>query len=67
MAHVRKDSSRPTTTISFNPDLLKMVEDYRFETRKDNRSQAIEEIIKYGFKYLELLEKKRNKQKVAVN
>ncbi|MGE7880345.1 hypothetical protein [Peribacillus muralis] len=60
--HIRKDSSKPTTTISLTPSTLTKIEDYRFNTRKNNRSQAMEEIMLYGFKYLELLEKKKAKR-----
>ncbi|CDQ39513.1 hypothetical protein [Virgibacillus salexigens] len=62
MAHVRKDSSRPTTTISWDKDLLTKVDDYRFEKRKDNRSMAINELAAYGLKYVELVEKQRAKK-----
>lgn len=66
MAHVRHDSSRPTTTISFNPAILAKVEDYKFENRKDNRSQAIEELIKFGLKYVALVEKKKQRERMMV-
>ncbi len=59
MAHVRKDSSKPTTTISLPPILLEQVENYRFSKRKDNRSAAIADLIVKGLKYQELLEKKK--------
>lgn len=61
MAHIRKDSSKPTTTISLPPFLLEQVEDYRFSKRKDNRSAAIADLIIKGLKYQELLEKKRDR------
>lgn len=53
MAHIRKDSSKPSTTVSFDVNLLELIDDYRFENRKDNRSAAIAELIQFGFKYLE--------------
>lgn len=59
MAHVRKDSSKPTTTISLEQELLLRVEDYRFTKRKDNRSAAIADLILKGLKYVELVEKKK--------
>jgi len=59
MAHIRKDSSKLSTTISWDPAILSLVDDYRFGKRKDNRSIAIEELIKYGLKYIELRDKKR--------
>jgi metal-responsive CopG/Arc/MetJ family transcriptional regulator len=48
-----------STTISLEEPLLLLVEDYRFEKRKDNRSQAIAELIKKGLKYEALLNKKK--------
>lgn len=59
MAHVRKDSSKPTTTISLEKQLLELVEDYRFTKRKDNRSEAIADLLRKGLKYVELVEKKK--------
>lgn len=59
MAHIRKDSSKPTTTISLTPILLEKIEDYRFSKRKDNRSQAIAELIIKGLKYERIVEKKK--------
>ncbi|WP_394139601.1 hypothetical protein [Cytobacillus oceanisediminis] len=59
MAHKRKDSSKPTTTISLEEKLLAMVEDFRFEKRKENRSAAIADLLIMGLKYNELVEKKR--------
>ncbi|MFT8319317.1 MAG: hypothetical protein ABF649_00610 [Bacillus sp. (in: firmicutes)] len=59
--HVRIDSSKPTTTISWNPDTLNLVEDYRFNKRKNNRSIAVDELVRYGLRYLELVEKKKQR------
>ncbi|MDF1507648.1 hypothetical protein PZE06_05560 [Robertmurraya sp. DFI.2.37] len=59
MAHIRKDSSKPTTTISLTPILLEKIEDYRFSKRKDNRSQAIAELIIKGLKYEQIIERKK--------
>ena len=59
--HVRVDSTKPTTTISWNPKVLSKVEDYRFSNRKDNRSIAVEELVRYGLKYLELVERKKQR------
>lgn len=66
MAHVREKSYKPSSTISFDPKTLSRVEDYRFEKRKDNRSQAIDEILRYGFKYLKLIEKQKLKKSERV-
>jgi len=59
MAHIRHDSSKPSTTISLDHILLAKVDDYRFENRKDNRSAAIADLLQKGLKYVELLEKKK--------
>jgi metal-responsive CopG/Arc/MetJ family transcriptional regulator len=64
MAHIRKDSSKPSTTISLEAQLLADIEDYRFTTRKNNRSEAIADLLKYGLRYLELVEKKKAKKKL---
>ena len=63
MAHIRKDSSRPTTTVSWEQELLEMVIDYQFESRKDNRSQAINELVKLGLRVVERRKEKAIKQK----
>lgn len=65
MPHIREKSYKPTTSISLDPITLSKVEDYRFEKRKDNRSQAIDEILMFGFKYLELVEKKKAKRMMS--
>jgi metal-responsive CopG/Arc/MetJ family transcriptional regulator len=62
MAHIRKDSSKPSTTISLEQAILEKIEDYRFDKRKPNRSVAISDLVTYGLKYLELLEKKKAKK-----
>lgn len=59
MAHVRANCKNLSTTVSFDPTLLSLVDDHRFTTRKESRSMAIEELIKYGLKYIELRDKKR--------
>jgi metal-responsive CopG/Arc/MetJ family transcriptional regulator len=61
MAHVRSNCRNLSTTISLEEPLLMLVEDYRFSTRADNRSQAIAELIKKGLKYEALIQKKREK------
>ncbi|MEW5567340.1 hypothetical protein [Rossellomorea marisflavi] len=64
MAHIRKDSSKPSTTISLEQQLLDMIEDYRFTKRKNNRSEAIADLIRKGLKLEQLLEEKRAKKKL---
>jgi metal-responsive CopG/Arc/MetJ family transcriptional regulator len=64
MAHIRKDSSKPSTTISLDSKLFEKVEDYRFDNRKPDRSAAIADLLRYGLRYVELLEKKKAKKKL---
>lgn len=52
-AHKRGSNYKPTTTITLEEQLLNMIDDYRFDSRKDNRSQAIAELIKLGFEHLQ--------------
>lgn len=66
MAHIRKDSSKPTTCISWDEKLLSKVENYWHDNRKDSRSAGVNELVEMGLKYKELLERKRAKQKVLV-
>jgi metal-responsive CopG/Arc/MetJ family transcriptional regulator len=62
MAHVRHDSKKLSTTISLEEQMFSLIDDYRFENRKDNRSAAIEELVLFGLKYKKLLEKKRREK-----
>ncbi|WP_026676751.1 hypothetical protein [Fictibacillus gelatini] len=62
MAHMRKDSSKPSTTISLDKFLLERVDDYRFSKRKDNRSAAIADLLQKGLKYVELIERKKARE-----
>ena len=59
MPHIRKDSIKPSTTISWDPELLALVDDFRFNKRFDNRSAAVNKLAMLGLKYMELVEKKR--------
>lgn len=64
MAHIRKNCRNLSTTISLDENLLIQIEDYRFNTRKDNRSAAIADLIQKGLKLEELLQKKRERVSV---
>jgi metal-responsive CopG/Arc/MetJ family transcriptional regulator len=57
MAHVRHDSKKLSTTISLEEQMFSLIDDYRFEKRKDNRSAAIADLILKGLKYEALLQK----------
>jgi metal-responsive CopG/Arc/MetJ family transcriptional regulator len=61
MAHVRSNCKNVSTTISLEEELFSLIDDYRFTTRKDNRSAAIADLILKGLKYEALLQKKREK------
>lgn len=62
MAHVRKNCKNVSTTISFDPDILAALEEYRFTKRKENRSQAVVELILKGLKYERIVEKKKRER-----
>jgi len=62
MAHVRKNCKNLSTTISLEETLLRLVDDYRFNKRKDNRSQAVADLLMKGLKYERLVEKKKRER-----
>jgi metal-responsive CopG/Arc/MetJ family transcriptional regulator len=64
MAHIRKDSSKPTTTISWDEDLLSKVENYWHDQRKSNRSAGVNELVELGLRYVQLVEKKKAKKRL---
>lgn len=59
MAHVRNNCKNLSTTISLDEKLMMMIEDHRFNNRKENRSAAIADLILKGLKYQQLVEKKK--------
>ena len=64
MAHARANCRNLSTTISLEEQLLQLVEDHRFKTRKENRSAAIADLLKKGLKYQALVEQKREKERL---
>jgi metal-responsive CopG/Arc/MetJ family transcriptional regulator len=68
MAYKKNANCRPSATISFDEELLKFIDDYRFDKRKESRSEAVQELLEFGKRYLELREKKRlqKRQQAAV-
>ena len=66
MAHIRKNCRNLSTTISLEEEIMNLIEDYRFTNRKDNRSAAIRDLIMKGLKYNELVQKKREKNRLQV-
>jgi metal-responsive CopG/Arc/MetJ family transcriptional regulator len=67
MAHIRKNCRNLSTTISLEEELMMQIENYRFDTRKNNRSAAIADLIMKGLKYNELVQKKREKNRLKVS
>jgi metal-responsive CopG/Arc/MetJ family transcriptional regulator len=61
MVHVRDGCKNMSTTISLEENLFELVDNYRFSRRKENRSQAIADLLIKGLKYEELLQKKRKR------
>ena len=53
MAHKRGTNYRPSTSITLEEELMNRIDDYRFENRKNNRSQAIAELLQIAFRTLE--------------
>ena len=51
--HKRGTNYRPTTTISLEEQLMNQLDNYRFDTRKNNRSQAVAELLQIAFRTLE--------------
>lgn len=41
-------TDKPRSSITFDEELFKRVEDYRFENRCKNRSQAVVELVRKG-------------------
>lgn len=44
----KSPNAKPIINITIDEDLLKKIEDYQFENRIKNRSQAINELIRKG-------------------
>jgi len=59
MAHIRKNCSKPSQTVSFEPTVYKIARTYWHEEDKDNFSQCVNELIMMGYKYKKLVEKKK--------
>jgi len=45
-------NAKPTITVTLDEELLKKIEDYQFENRIKNRSQAIQQLIIKGMECL---------------
>ena len=51
-------TDKPRSTVTFDDELFKRLEDYRFENRCPNRSQAVVELIRQS---LDEYDKKKRK------
>lgn len=50
MAWKKTANARPTITLTIDEELLKQLEDYQFDNRIKNRSQAIDELLRKALK-----------------
>jgi metal-responsive CopG/Arc/MetJ family transcriptional regulator len=50
MAWKKTDNAKPTITLTIDEELLKQLEDYQFDNRIKNRSQAIDELLRKALK-----------------
>jgi len=56
-------TDKPRCTITLDEELLRKIDDYRFENRFENRTQATVSLIRLG---LDVLEKKlRHEQQIS--
>lgn len=53
-------TEKPRYTITLDPEMLQKIEDFRFENRFPNRTQATLELIRIG---IETLEKNQQEKK----
>ncbi|MED4399821.1 ribbon-helix-helix domain-containing protein [Metabacillus fastidiosus] len=50
--HYKQPNYKPTTSITIDEDLFKLIDKFKHKNEFDNRSQAIETLIRLGFKHL---------------
>lgn len=58
-------TEKPRYTITLDEEMLKKIDDFRFENRFPNRTQATLELIRIGIEELEKRQKKAQKKKTA--
>lgn len=58
-------TEKPRYTITLDEEMLKKIDDFRFENRFPNRTQATLELIRIGIEALEEQQKKAQKKKPA--
>ncbi|MGM7719407.1 CopG family ribbon-helix-helix protein [Metabacillus sp. Hm71] len=61
--HYKAPTYKPTTSITLDETLFTRIDKFRHRNEFDSRSEAIDTLIKLGFKYLQ--EKKAAKQAVV--
>lgn len=59
------EKPRYTITLTLDEEMLKRIDDFRFENRFPNRTQATLELIRIGIEALEEQQKKAQKKKPA--
>lgn len=50
MAWKKTENAKPTITLTIDEELLKLLEDYQFDNRIKNRSQAIDDLLRKALK-----------------
>lgn len=60
-------TEKPRYTITLDEEMLKKIDDFRFENRFPNRTQATLELIRIGIEALEEQQKKEQKKKPAAD
>lgn len=58
--HKKTPNAAPIINITMDDELLKLVEDYQFDNRIKNRSEAIRQLLKAG---MERMEQEKNESK----
>ena len=58
-------TEKPRYTITLDEEMLKRIDDFRFENRFPNRTQATLELIRIGIEALEEQQKKAQKKNPA--
>ena len=55
-------TEKPRYTVIVDDDLLKQIDDFRFNNRYPSRTAATLDLIRYGLQYLGLSEEKQEKK-----
>ncbi len=60
-------TGKPRYTITLDEEMLKKIDDFRFENRFPNRTQATLELIRIGMETLEKKKQEREKKELSYN